>query len=1155
MKSSLLVILTFFCLLITQRSIFAQNKYYTKTVADTFHISLKNYYPISRVSILPNSETVFLKKKKLKKGQYTIDYKDGYFKLSDTLAYSIFDTLIIRYRAYNLDLQKVYEKRRLVTRFEKELNDTVSMAKEQNEGLSENSIFGSGIQKSGTLVRGFTIGTNQDLSLNSGLRLQLSGNLSKDIQVVAALTDQNSPIQPQGNTEKLNELDRVFIQIKHPLVTGTFGDYYLQKSQGEFGYIDTKLQGLLGEFHYGDDSAYVAIASSNGKFTTNKFFGIDGSQGPYTLHGANNENNIIILAGTEKVYLDGIVMKRGSGNDYTIDYSNAQITFTPKRLITSASRITVDFEYTENNYAQNFFGVGAKTKLLNRKINLEVQFLQQGDDQNSPLNLTLSDSDKTILKNAGDNRLKAVKSGVTLAQPDSLGKVIGTYEKIDTLIDSKAYSLYRYNPGAANAIYNVTFSYVGSDSGDYAEQSLGDYYFVGVKKGSYLPVVFLPLPELKQEANIVFGYSPEKDILLNVELAGSYWDKNRFSTLDNSNDFGYARNFLFRLNPKNISIGSIDLGKVGFSYKDRYIQNKFTSLDRINPVEFDRYYNITNPNTPENEELREINLNLIPSKSIKLNSMVGILKRGSYFNSDRYNNTVSIATGNFNLDYNLDYVKSNDLVLNSNWIRQTGSGSYTIGDFKPGVEFLSEDKKDKSPGADTLLSTSLKYYEVDPFLNIANIFDLDFTSKYSVRIDYLPLGGRMYKEANSYGQSYELKYDGISEVNSVLDFTYRKKKYSNIFKKLGSLDNETILIRSQTRFRFWKAITGNYYYEVSTQKTAKLQKVFIRVPDGTGNYKYLGDLNNNGVADVNEFEPTLYDGNYILTTIPTDQLYPIINLKTNTQWDFDFSKIFTDNTTVDEILSAFSTETIWRVEENSQDPNYSHIYLLKLRYFLNDKNTLNGSNYFQQDIFLFRDHEDFSMRLRYSQTKGLNQYSSGVERSYHRQRSLRINFRMVKEISNQTDIVNENDNLIAPATSNDVREVTSNSLSTDFSYRPEQNIEFGFVIKVGKSEDDYPKTPTIINLNSQALRFTMSFAGTGRLRLQFERDEYNANTSTNYIPFELTNGYQIGKNYILSGSFDYKITNNLQASINYSGRSEAGSKIIHNLRAEARAYF
>ena len=69
------------------------------------------------------------------------------------------------------------------------------------------------------------------------------------------------------------------------------------------------------------------------------------------------------------------------------------------------------------------------------------------------------------------------------------------------------------------------------------------------------------------------------------------------------------------------------------------------------------------------------------------------------------------------------------------------------------------------------------------------------------------------------------------------------------------------------------------YYEVSTQKTAKLEKVFVRVTKGTGTYKYLGDLNNNGIGDENEFEPTTYDGDYILTTVPTQELYPVIDLK------------------------------------------------------------------------------------------------------------------------------------------------------------------------------------------------------------------------------------------------------------------------------------
>jgi hypothetical protein len=1149
----------FFCItaiFILQSSITAQQKYYTGIVTDTLHINFENSYKLSRPSIIPYTETVKINGKLLNKNDYFAFYSTASFKLSDSLRYSIFDTITVTYMAVRLSLKNEYENRSLVYKFEEKTGDTVRVSKNEVNPLSSESIFGSDIEKSGTIVRGFTVGTTKDFSLTSGLRLQLSGKLSNDIEIVAALTDENTPIQPEGNTATLDELDKVFIQVKHPNATGTFGDYQLQQKTGEFAAIDRKLQGLMGEFNYDGQKGYIAIATSKGKFTTNQLTGSDGVQGPYQLYGANNENDVIVISGTENVYVDGIQLKRGERNDYTIDYANAQVTFTTNKLITSASRITVDFQYSDQQYTRSFFGAGIQSKVLDNKLGINVQYLKEGDDKSSPIDISLSDSDKAILATAGNDRFKATKTGIALATADSLGVIHGTYEKIDTLINNKNYSYYLYNPGATGAIYTITFSYVGQGKGDYTRQSIGNFQFLGINQGDYAPIIFLPLPESKQLADVSINYLLADGMSLELELAGSVWDQNTFSTVDKNEDNGYARNILFKMAPRKVEIGKVSLGQIGFSYKDRYIENTFTSLDRINSIEYNREYNITDTTSTKNEELREFNLTLIPVNELNINSAYSSLKRGEDFKSDRFNNTLIFSDNKtYSLNYNLDYVSSTDSSYKSNWIRQKSSGYYSFGKLKPGFDFIAENKNDTQTGTDTLLSTSLKYYEIDPYINLVDFYGFKLTAKYSLRVDYLPISGIMMKESKSTGENFEVAYNGIKQINSTFNITIVNKEFEEVFKKEGYLNTQTILVRSQSRLNLWSPITGDFYYEVSTQKSAKLQRVFVKVTKGSGNYIYVGDLNNNGIRDENEFQSTLYDGDYVLVTVPTDQLYPVIDLKTSSHWRFNYRDMADRNSLAGKILRPFTSEIQWRVEENTQEQDYAKIYFLHFSDFQNPDKTISGSNYIQHDLFLFENDPEFSARIRYNQTKSLSSYSSELERAYARERSIRLNFKLVKEISNQTEIVNETDNLRAPSTSTRKREITGNSITSDFSYRPMQDIEVGFKINAGQKQDDLPAVPTIIAMNSQTLRFTLSFAGTGRLKIELERDELNLNNSDNYIPFEMTESNLIGKNYYWRLNFDYKISTNLQSTVSYDGRLQAASQAVHTARAEVRAFF
>ena len=235
-------------------------------------------------------------------------------------------------------------------------------------------------------------------------------------------------------------------------------------------------------------------------------FHAPGVQGPYQLTGLNGEKFIIVIAGTEKVYLDGVEMKRGENNDYTIEYANATVTFTPKKLITNASRISVDFEYTDRRYSRNFLGSGISANLFNDKLKIGVQYLQEGDDQNAPIDIVLSENDKRIISEAGDDPFSAFKSGVSLAEQDSLGVRKGVYQAVDTLINNETFTYYIYNPGDSLAIYNVSFSYIAAGAGDYVREALGQFRFAGIGQGSYMPVILLPIPQLKQIGNITASF-------------------------------------------------------------------------------------------------------------------------------------------------------------------------------------------------------------------------------------------------------------------------------------------------------------------------------------------------------------------------------------------------------------------------------------------------------------------------------------------------------------------------------------------------------------------------------------------------------------------------------------------------------------------------
>ena len=176
---------------------------------------------IDTISIVPNSLMIGL----LDRDYFKVDYASAtlfWLKPPPKQAYEV------TYRVLPFDFTKGAQRLSFDSVF---YRFGISGEKLLGKG-SENRPFDFGkINSNGSIGRSLSFGNRQDAVFNSSLNLQLSGYMGDSILLSAAISDNNIPIQPDGNTQNLNEFDRIFIQFSKDRWKLALGD--LDIRQGE----------------------------------------------------------------------------------------------------------------------------------------------------------------------------------------------------------------------------------------------------------------------------------------------------------------------------------------------------------------------------------------------------------------------------------------------------------------------------------------------------------------------------------------------------------------------------------------------------------------------------------------------------------------------------------------------------------------------------------------------------------------------------------------------------------------------------------------------------------------------------------------------------------------------------------------------------------
>jgi hypothetical protein len=1139
-----------------------------------------------RPFVLRGSERIILNGARLDTAAFRIDYRRGRVWIErDRLRTD--DELVVIYRTYPFQFAPVYQRRRLDTTSAPSATTPRTVLDEDAARAQQQPgrVPGFQLERSGSVSRGVIAGSNRDVNIESGLRMQLAGDIAENVRIQAVLTDANTPIQPEGTTQRLDNFDRVFMQIDAPPGTAQLGDIQVDYQNSTFAPFSRKLQGAsvstasLGEDVPGLTSGQVRAvgATTRGRFRSQDITPIDGVQGPYRLEGAEGERFIVVIAGSERVYLDGERLMRGQTNDYVIDYALAEITFTANRLVTDDQRITVEFEYTTTGFNRTLVGADADVGFGGRvdetaRFQVGATFLREADDRTFTRAFDLSPQDSLLLQSAGDAGV--ARSGAEVVTFDPEAPYVHYRREVrpspagdrDTVFVALEAA-----PADTTTVYRVQFSRVGSEGGSYERvgRSVNGivYAYRGPGGGSYAPVQRLPQPIQRQ----VMDLRGRVQVLPNIEVAGewasSFNDQNRFSSLDQADDRGQAYEVALRLRELPLEGEAWSLGSLSGGVRRRTTSQYFAPFNRTRPVEFGRRWNLAvrgfDAMTAErgDETIDEAEMQWAFTSQSQLAASAGRLALGDGFSARRYQFGLEWEddAGQPTVRYDVERITSTDEFeqTNGTWLRQQGTIRQSIGAWTPRVSIEQEARRQQVMGTDSLAQTSLAFVDVRPGIDV-QAGALTAGAEVAYRREQDAAEGTFRDAERTWTAQSNVMYRPNSTFNTEGRLGFRTRQVNDYFRASDERANqESLLLRWRGTARpFGRALDIDGFYDALTERTPTQQEIYVRTGPELGQYVWT-DSNDDGIVQLDEFVPetTPNEGTYVQRFVPSDTLTPVVNLQARLRVQAEPARLWRGATARwKRALSVVSTRTTLEVQEKSRSDDLAPIYLLNQSAFRRAGATLDGQVRVRQDVYLFRRTADYGLDLTFDQLRALSERTAGLQTRYRRAWSAEAQYRFSPTWSAQLTGAHRVDR-------SDSRAFASRSYAIQgIELRPEVTIQLAGVGRLIGAVNYGRKDDRASNRSARLIRVPVEVQWTRAERFQLtgriERSDIRLEgTAAGLARFELTDGRGPGTSYLWRLSGQYRFSNQLRATFSYDGRAPAGAPTINNVRLQMSASF
>ncbi len=1022
----------------------------------------------------------------------------------------------------------------------------------------ENTLFSmKGLNKSGSISRGVMFGNNQNLSVNSNMVLQMSGKIANDIEILAAISDDNLPIQPEGNTQQLNEFDRVFVQLKKDSTMLTAGDYELKRPNSYFMNFYKRTQGAMISHDFSTEtgvkySTTLALAVAKGRSARNQIVGQEGNQGPYRLTGNNGETYIVVIAGTERVYIDGVPLVRGQDNDYVIDYNTAEITFTPKQVINLNTRISVEFEYSDKNYSRSLTYLNQRVET--DKLAFRLNYYSEKDNRNQPFLQTLSDEQKQFMANLGRDISQAYYPNVTEV-PFNENEIL--YEK---LTSAGGVTYYRYSTDPQLAKYRVGFSYIGEGRGNYRinSQSAANgkvYEFIepigSVMQGNYEPITLLITPKQQQLITFAADFKPKKQTLFSTEFAISNNNVNLFADKSAANLTGYGLKLdalhPFLLNEKGL--------KINTTANYEYVSKTFKPIERYRTVEFNRDFNLDAITTEATEHLFTAGAQLFKNDKQNIGYTLNTFVREGEYNGYLHKLNAQYKAGKYGLKYDGSLLNSNTTTNDGTFFKHYLDVNREVFKLVGGFVFEQQQNTTTDRQTDVLTANSLSYQIYKVYLQSKASQKNRYKIDYSFRQDRLPRATELLNSSHS--QSVNVGVDLTKNVNSTLSLTagYRKTNYENGFTSVSN--DENLVGRLDYNLNALKGfINTSIYYEVGNGQEPRREITYLEVLPGQGIYAW-NDYNGNGIKELNEFEISRFpdQAKYIrIFTAGTE--YVRTNFTgVNQSIRITPSAILKGGKGLQKLVNRFTNQLSYKIDRKILASNGFEVYN-PFHTGIDAANLISLTSFLRNTLFFNRNNPKFGVDFNYLADGGKSFLSNGFDSRKRNERGLRIRTSPVRSTNLNFTLNQGHKNYNSELFAQRNYQINYFELLPEFNYQFSADLRLTFAGIYGnqRNSNEFGGEKNQNLTFTTESRYNVLKKGVLTGKVSYINNKFTGESNST-IGYEMLSGLQIGNNYTWGLGLQRTIGNGVQLNVSYEGRKSPAVNVVHTGNMQVRAYF